>query len=265
MGETQKQPAGDAASVDAEEIAKFSAMAEAWWDPEGKFRPLHRFNPVRLAFIRDRLCAHFGRDSLADKPLKGLKLLDVGCGGGLLSEPLARLGAEVTGLDAAEKNIRIAALHAAESGLKIDYRHGSVEALAAEALTGGRQRFDAVLNMEVVEHVADVESFLTASAALVRPGGLMILATLNRTPKAFLLAIVGAEYLLRWLPRGTHDWRRFLRPSELARALRQADMEVTEMTGVAYNPLTDSWRLAPRDLDVNYMLVATRAESAGRS
>jgi 2-polyprenyl-6-hydroxyphenyl methylase/3-demethylubiquinone-9 3-methyltransferase len=260
MGETDTQPAGAAASVDAEEIAKFSAMAEAWWDPEGKFRPLHRFNPVRLAFIRDRLCAHFGRDPLADKPLKGLKVLDVGCGGGLLSEPLARLGAEVTGLDAAEKNIRIAALHAGEAGLKIDYRHGSVEALAE-----GSGRFDAVMNMEVVEHVADVESFLTASAGLVRPGGVMILATLNRTPKAFLLAIVGAEYLLRWLPRGTHNWRRFLRPSELARALRQADMEVTEMTGVAYNPLTDSWRLAPRDLDVNYMLVATRAESAGKS
>ncbi|WP_193368546.1 bifunctional 2-polyprenyl-6-hydroxyphenol methylase/3-demethylubiquinol 3-O-methyltransferase UbiG [Pelagibius marinus] len=259
MGETERQPGAGAASVDAEEIAKFSAMAEAWWDPEGKFRPLHRFNPVRLAFIRDRLCAHFGRDPLAENPLKGLKLLDVGCGGGLLSEPLARLGAEVTGLDAAEKNIRIASLHAAEAGLNIDYRHGSVEALAE---SGGR--FDAVMNMEVVEHVADVESFLSASAALVRPGGLMILATLNRTPKAFLLAIVGAEYLLRWLPRGTHDWRRFLRPSELARALRQADMEVTEMTGVAYNPLTDSWRLAPRDLDVNYMLVAARPEAAGK-
>ncbi|GAB4394236.1 MAG: bifunctional 2-polyprenyl-6-hydroxyphenol methylase/3-demethylubiquinol 3-O-methyltransferase UbiG [Kiloniellaceae bacterium] len=251
---------GDSASIDAEEIAKFSAMAETWWDPDGKFRPLHRFNPVRLGFIRDRLCAHFGRDPLKDNPLKGLKLLDVGCGGGLLSEPLARLGAEVTGLDAAEKNIRIAALHAEESGLEIDYRHGSVEALADSGAA-----FDAVLNMEVVEHVADVGSFLSASAAVVRPGGLMILATLNRTPKAFLLAIVGAEYVLRWLPRGTHDWRRFLKPSELARALRPAGLEVTEMTGVAYNPLTDSWRLAPRDLDVNYMLVAQRGETAGKN
>lgn len=258
MAQAETEPAAGAASIDAEEVAKFSAMAEAWWDPEGKFRPLHRFNPVRLAFIRDRLCVHFGRDPLAEQPLQGLKVLDVGCGGGLLCEPLARLGAEVTGLDAAEKNIKVAGLHAAESGLKIDYRHGSVEALAE-----GKARFDAVLNMEVVEHVADVDSFLAASATLVRPGGLMILATLNRTPKAFLLAIVGAEYLLRWLPRGTHDWRRFLRPSELARALRPAGMEVTEMTGVAYNPLTDSWRLAPRDLDVNYMLVAERAESAG--
>ncbi len=258
MEQAEAQDAAAAASIDSEEIAKFTAMAEAWWDPEGKFRPLHRFNPVRLAFIRDRLCAHFDRDPLADQPLKGLTLLDLGCGGGLLSEPLARLGAEVTGLDAAEKNIRIARLHAEESGLSIDYRHGSAEALAQ-----GPTRFDAVLNMEVVEHVADVDSFLAASAALVRPGGVMIVATLNRTPKAFLLAIVGAEYVLRWLPRGTHDWRRFLRPSELARALRGAGLDIAEMTGVAYNPLTDAWRLAPRDLDVNYMLVAVKAGSGG--
>ena len=258
MGTAQAPDAVTAASVDSEEIAKFAAMAEAWWDPEGKFRPLHRFNPVRLAFIRDRLCSHFGRDPLADRPLSGLKLLDVGCGGGLLAEPLARLGAEVTGLDAAEKNVKVAGLHAEESGLAIDYRHGSVEALAA-----GPAQFDAVLNMEVVEHVADVESFMAASAALVRPGGLMVVATLNRTPKAFLLAIVGAEYLLRWLPRGTHDWRRFLRPSELARVLRGAGLDIAEMTGVAYNPLTDRWRLAPRDLDVNYMLVAVKGANDG--
>jgi 2-polyprenyl-6-hydroxyphenyl methylase/3-demethylubiquinone-9 3-methyltransferase len=249
----------DAPSIDSEEIAKFAAMAEAWWDPTGKFRPLHRFNPVRLAYIRDRLCARFGRDPKAERPLKGLRLLDVGCGGGLLSEPLARLGAEVTGLDAAARNIKVAALHAEESGLKIDYRHGSVEELAA-----GGARFDAVLNMEVVEHVADVGGFLAASATLVKPGGLMILATLNRTPKAFLLAIVGAEYLLRWLPRGTHDWRRFVRPSEAAAALRGCGLEIEEMTGVAYNPLTDGWRLAPRDLDVNYMLMAVRPADAGK-
>jgi len=255
MGQADAQDAATAASIDSEEIAKFAAMAEAWWDPEGKFRPLHRVNPVRLGFIRDRLCARFDRDPLSDGPLAGLKLLDVGCGGGLLSEPLARLGAEVTGLDAAEKNIRIAALHAAESGLPIDYRHGSVEALAQ-----GGERFDAVLNMEVVEHVADVESFIAASATLVKPGGVMILSTLNRTPKAFLLAIVGAEYLLRWLPRGTHDWRRFLRPSELARTLRHAGLDIAEMAGIAYNPLTDTWRLAPRDLDVNYMLVAVKGD-----
>ena len=244
-----------APSIDEAEVAKFAAMAEAWWDPHGKFRPLHRFNPVRLAYIRDRLCARFGRDPLAERPLQGLKVLDVGCGGGLLSEPLARLGAEVTGLDAAERNIRVAALHAEESGLKIDYRHLSVEELAA-----GAARFDAVLNMEVVEHVADVGAFLEASARLVRPGGVMVLATLNRTPKAFLMAIVGAEYLLRWLPRGTHDWRRFLRPSELAAALRPAGLTIEEVTGVAYNPLTDGWRLAPRDLDVNYMMLAARPD-----
>jgi len=247
-----------AASIDAEEIAKFTAIAEAWWDPEGDFRPLHRVNPVRLGFIRDRLCAHFGRDPKADKPLKGLKLLDVGCGGGLLCEPLARLGAEMTGLDAAEKNIRIASLHAGESGVEVDYRHGSVEELAESGAL-----FDAVLTMEVVEHVADVAGFLAAAATLVRPGGLMFLSTLNRTPKAFLMAIVGAEYVLRWLPRGTHDWRRFLRPSELAAALRRAGLDVTEMTGVAYNPLNDGWRLAPRDLDVNYMMLAEKPAAAG--
>src|SRR3546814_12861 len=248
--------AGRAASIDDAEVAKFAAMAEAWWDPEGKFRPLHRFNPVRLAYIRDRLCGRFGRDPKADKPLQGLALLDVGCGGGLLSEPLARLGAAVTGIDAAPQNIAVAALHAEESGLAIDYRHLSVEELAARPA-----RFDAVLNMEVVEHVADVGSFLAASAALVRPGGMMFLATLNRTPKAFLMAVVGAEYLLRWLPRGTHDWRRFQRPSELAAALRGTGLEIEEITGVAYNPLTDAWRLAPRDLDVNYMMLAVRAEN----
>lgn len=242
-----------AASVDPAEIAKFTAMAEAWWDPDGKFRPLHRFNPVRLEYIRDRLCRHFGRNPKDKRPLAGLRLLDIGCGGGLLSEPLARLGAEMTGLDAAEKNIRIAALHAAESKLDIDYRHATAEDLAAAGDT-----FDAVLNMEVVEHVADVDSFLGASAALVRPGGVMIVATLNRTPKSFLLAIVGAEYVLRWLPRGTHEWRRFVRPSELSQGLRRAGLEIAEMTGVAFNPLTDRWRLAPRDLDVNYMILAER-------
>lgn len=253
MGEAAA--ARGAASIDEAEVAKFAAMADAWWDPQGDFRPLHRFNPVRLAYIRDRLCQHFGRDPKAERPLKGLKLLDVGCGGGLLSEPLARLGAAVTGLDAAEPNVKAASLHAEQSGLAIDYRHTSVEALAEQPA-----RFDAVLNMEVVEHVADIGAFLDASAKLVRPGGLMFLATLNRTPKAFLMAIVGAEYLLRWLPRGTHDWRRFRRPSELAGALRRAGLEVEEVVGVAYNPLTDAWRLAPRDLDVNYMMLAVRPE-----
>ena len=242
-----------AASIDAREVAKFSAMAEAWWDPNGKFRPLHQLNPVRLRFVRDRVCAHLGRDPLAERPLEGLRILDVGCGGGLLCEPLSRLGAQVTGIDAAEKNIRIAELHAAQSGLEIDYRHASAEDLAAAGA-----RFDVVLNMEVVEHVADVGGFLTACAALVAPGGASVVATLNRTPKSFLLAIVGAEYVLRWLPRGTHDWRRFLRPSELVGHLRGTGLEVTEMTGVVYDPVVARWRLS-RDLGVNYMLFAVRA------
>ncbi len=213
------------ASVDPGEVAKFAALAGEWWDPAGTFAPLHRLNPARLTFIRDRIAAHAGRDPLAERPLAGLRVLDIGCGGGLLCEPMARLGAAVTGIDAAEKNVAVAAEHAAEAGLDIDYRHSTAEALAAEARAaetrsaeigaGNGAGFDLVLNMEVVEHVADVAAFLQASAALVAPGGAMALATLNRTPKSFALAIVGAEYVLRWLPRGTHDWRRFLRPSEL--------------------------------------------------
>ena len=242
----------ESASIDPAEVAKFSALAEEWWDPAGKFRPLHRFNPTRLAFVRDRAAARFGRDPGAERPLEGLSVLDIGCGGGLLAEPLARLGARVTGIDASARNVNIATLHAARSGLEIDYRHA-----AAEELADAGEAFDLVLNMEVVEHVADVSAFLAASAALVKPGGAMVAATLNRTPKAFLLAVVGAEYLLRWLPPGTHDWRRFQRPSELAGPLRAAGLEVAEITGVAYNPLTDAWRLS-RDTDVNYMMLAVR-------
>ena len=245
-------PKAQAASVDAQEIAKFTAMAEAWWDPNGKFRPLHQLNPVRLRFIRDRVCARLGRDPLTERPLEGLRMLDVGCGGGLLCEPLTRLGAQVTGIDAAEKNIRVAALHAENAGLRIEYRHAAAEDLAAAG-----ERFDAVLNMEVVEHVADVAGFMATCAALVAPGGAMVAATLNRTPKSYLLAIVGAEYVLRWLPLGTHDWRRFLRPSELAGHLRRAGLEVAELIGVTYNPLSASWRLS-RDLDVNYMVLAEK-------
>jgi 2-polyprenyl-6-hydroxyphenyl methylase/3-demethylubiquinone-9 3-methyltransferase len=227
-------------------------MAEEWWDPAGKLRPLHKLNPTRLAFLRDRVAAHFGRDPLAERPLGGLSILDIGCGGGLLAEPLSRLGAKVVGIDASEPNVRVASLHAAEGGLEIDYRHAT-----AERLAGSGEGFDVVLNMEIVEHVADLDAFLAASSALVKPGGAMVVATLNRTPKAFLLGIVGAEYLLRWLPPGTHDWRRFVRPSELARALDKGGLTVAEITGMAYNPLTDSWRLA-RDVDVNYMVFAVK-------
>jgi 2-polyprenyl-6-hydroxyphenyl methylase/3-demethylubiquinone-9 3-methyltransferase len=240
------------ASVDPTEVARFSALAEEWWDPAGKFRPLHKLNPTRLAFVRDRVAGHFGRDPLAGQPFDGLTILDIGCGGGLLAEPLRRLGARVTGIDASGRNVEVAALHAAQGGLEGDYRHATAERLAEAG-----ESFDVVLNMEVVEHVADLNAFLDASSALVKPGGAMVVATLNRTPKAFLLGILGAEYLLRWLPPGTHDWRRFVRPSELARALGAGGLSVTEIAGMTYNPLTDAWRLA-RDTDVNYMVLAVK-------
>jgi 2-polyprenyl-6-hydroxyphenyl methylase/3-demethylubiquinone-9 3-methyltransferase len=241
------------ASLDPAEAAKFAAMADAWWDPQGKFRPLHKFNPTRIAFIRDRVAAHLGRDPLGNRPLAGLRLLDIGCGGGLLAEPMARLGAQVTGIDAVERNVLIARLHGERGGLAIDYRAATPEELVPEGPT-----FDVVLNMEVIEHVADRAAFLAACCDLLADDGLMVIATINRTAKAFALAIVGAEYILRWLPIGTHDWRKFLRPSELAAGLRPHGVEFGEITGVSYNPLTDTWSLT-RDLDVNYMVVAKRA------
>jgi 2-polyprenyl-6-hydroxyphenyl methylase/3-demethylubiquinone-9 3-methyltransferase len=251
-------PQANDPTVDEAEIAKFARMAEEWWDPDGKFRPLHKFNPVRLAFLRNRIAEHFGRDITDDDPFDSLTVVDIGCGGGLLTEPMARLGATVTGIDAAEQNIEVARIHAGNMGLTIEYEAASSTDFAA---TG--RRFDVVLNMEVVEHVPDPQAFLTDCAALLRPGGLMFLATLNRTAKAYLLAVVGAEYVLGWLPRGTHDWRRFLRPSELAAALRPAGLSLLELTGVVYNPLRDQWRLAPRDLDVNYMAVAGKPTGNG--
>jgi 2-polyprenyl-6-hydroxyphenyl methylase/3-demethylubiquinone-9 3-methyltransferase len=235
-----------------EEVARFTAMAEAWWDPKGKFKPLHQINPVRIAYIRDFVCQHFGHDALGAKPLEGLKLLDIGCGGGLLCEPMTRLGASVTGIDAGDKNITVASLHAEQSGLDIDYRHQLPEDLAKT-----KGSFDVVLNMEVIEHVADVDAFLTASAALVRPGGVMVLSTLNRTLKAFALAKIGAEYIMRWLPAGTHDWRKFVKPSELARGLRPNGVEVVDITGMVYSPLKDAWALS-KDLDVNYLVCAIK-------
>ena len=237
------------ASVDPAEIAKFTAMAEAWWDPQGKFRPLHRLNPVRLTYIRDSCAARFKREGKGARPLAGLSLVDIGCGGGLLCEPLTRLGARVTGIDAGARNIAIARSHAADGELAIDYRQATAESLAAAG-----ERFDVVLSMEVVEHVADPAGFLASCAELVAPGGLLIVATLNRTAKSFAFAIVGAEYLLRWLPRGTHDWRRFLRPSEIAGMVRSQGLALGEAMGVVYSPLGDNWRLSASDLDVNYML-----------
>jgi 2-polyprenyl-6-hydroxyphenyl methylase / 3-demethylubiquinone-9 3-methyltransferase len=244
--------AGAVSTIDADEVARFSAIADAWWDPEGKFKPLHRFTPTRLTFIRDRIAARFGRDTQAPQPLAGLRLLDIGCGGGLLSEPMARLGATVIGADASEKNIAVARLHAERMGLTIDYR-----ATTAEALARAGERFDVILNMEVVEHVADVPLFMAACADMVKPGGAMIIATLNRTIKAYGLAILGAEYVLRWLPKGTHDFKKFVKPSELASALRPTGLVIEDFTGVSYNPFNDSWRLGS-DIDVNYMAFTTR-------
>ncbi|MEC9344336.1 MAG: bifunctional 2-polyprenyl-6-hydroxyphenol methylase/3-demethylubiquinol 3-O-methyltransferase UbiG, partial [Pseudomonadota bacterium] len=222
------------------------------WDTDGPFRPLHQFNPIRLRFIRDRIAEHFGRDALAANPLQGLRLLDIGSGGGLLAEPLTRLGAQVIGIDAAEKNIKVATLHAELAGLSIDYRHTTAETLLEQG-----ECFDVVLNMEVVEHVSDVELFVSRCAAMVRPGGLMFVATINRTPKAWALAIFAAENVLRWLPRGTHDYARLVRPAELEAPMQAAGLAVIDRTGVFYNPLADRWNLS-RDMDVNYMLLARR-------
>ncbi|MGC4026687.1 MAG: bifunctional 2-polyprenyl-6-hydroxyphenol methylase/3-demethylubiquinol 3-O-methyltransferase UbiG [Mesorhizobium sp.] len=239
-------------TIDPEEVERFSRIAAQWWDPAGKFRPLHKFNPVRLAYIRDQVAARSGRDPLAARPLEGVRILDIGCGGGLLCEPMARLGATVVGVDPAERNIEVARLHAAESGLEIDYR-----ATTAEALADAGEQFDVVLNMEVVEHVADIDLFISRTSEMVKPGGLMFVATINRTLKALGLAIIGAEYVLRWLPRGTHRYDKFVRPQELETPLSKAGMVVIDRTGVSYNPLADRWSRS-KDMDVNYMLLAER-------
>jgi len=253
----QNAGAGKAKSVDPDEIAHFSAMAATWWDPKGPFKPLHKLNPTRIAFIRDNLCAHFGRDPLSDKPLEGLRILDIGCGGGLLCEPMSRLGAHMVGADAAEKNIKTARTHADEMGLDIDYRH-----ISAEELAGQGEKFDAILNMEVIEHVADIPSFLNACHDLLREEGCMCMSTLNRTLKSWATAIAGAEYILRWLPKGTHDWQKFLKPSELVRALRQSGFEAHNITGMTYQVLKDEWALHSRDFSVNYLLLAQKQKSA---
>lgn len=234
-----------------EEIARFTAMAEAWWDPAGKFKPLHRFNPVRLAFMRRHFAAYFGRDESLMRPFEGLTLLDVGSGGGLLSEPLARMGFTVTGIDAGDKNVTVARLHAEQSGVEVDYRVATPEQLPPG------EAYDVVLSMEVVEHVPDVSAFLGHAAAHLKPGGVFMGATLNRTAKAWALAVVGAEYVLGWLPKGTHDWHKFVRPSEFAAMLRDHGITVRKMAGMAFNPLSDTWR-ETETLDVNYMLFGVK-------
>jgi 2-polyprenyl-6-hydroxyphenyl methylase / 3-demethylubiquinone-9 3-methyltransferase len=245
--------AGTGASVDAEEIARFDALADTWWDPHGPMRPLHAMAPLRIGFVRDRAAQAFGRDIAGPKPFNGLALLDIGCGGGLMAEPMTRLGFAVTAIDAAEKNVAVARRHAAQMGLAIDYRAEPVEAIA-----GSGEQFDIVLALEVVEHVADLDGFVAAAVSALKPGGLMILSTLNRTAKAFALAIVGAEYVLGWLPRGTHDWRKFVQPAELAASLRDAGASVVEFAGTSYNPLAGRWNIT-RDLGVNFFAVARKA------
>lgn len=240
-------------TINPDEIAKFAAMAEEWWDPTGKFKPLHKFNPVRLGYIRDKAIGHFGRDATKRRPFEGLRILDIGCGGGLLSEPMARLGADVVGIDAGEKNIRIAKLHADQSGLEIDYR-----ATTAEALAAAGEQFDIVLNMEVVEHVDNVPLYMKSCADLVAPGGLLFTATINRTLRAYAFAIVGAEQVLRWLPKGTHDYAKFLTPEEISALVSRNGLKVVEKTGVVFHPLADEWRPS-RDTGINYMVLAEKA------
>ncbi|MGB0695311.1 MAG: bifunctional 2-polyprenyl-6-hydroxyphenol methylase/3-demethylubiquinol 3-O-methyltransferase UbiG [Rhodospirillaceae bacterium] len=243
---------GGGGSAVAEELAKFSALADKWWDPEGEFKPLHQFNPVRLTFLRDGFARHFGRDAMTHRPFEGLTLLDVGCGGGLLCEPLARMGFSVTGIDAAKKNIGTASVHAERNGLDITYRCATPEILAAEGLS-----YDVVVTMEVVEHVADPGQFLRSVAGMVRPGGAMAAATLNRTMKSLAMAKIGAEYVLRWLPPGTHDWRKFVKPSEMIAHLRAAGMSVKDLRGMTFTPVSGAWSIT-RDVSVNYMLWAEK-------
>lgn len=243
-------------TLDEREVERFRALAAKWWDPEGEFAPLHAIGPERLRFLREQLVRHFGRDANAARPLEGLRIADIGCGGGLVSEPLARLGASVTGIDPAEENVAAARAHAAESGLEIDYRAARVEDLAAEGA-----KFDAVIALEVVEHVPDVPAFVGVCAQVLRPGGMMLLSTINRTAKAFALAIVGAEYVLRWLPRGTHQWDRFVTPEELHDALAASGLTETARRGLTYNPLSRAWRLSD-DTSVNYFMAAAKPAAA---
>jgi len=240
-------------TIDPSEVAKFEAMAAEWWDPNGKFKPLHMLNPCRLDYITSQIAAEFDRDLGMESPFAGLRILDIGCGGGLLSEPMARLGAEVVGADAAARNIPVAQVHAEQSGLTIDYRHTS-----AEALADAGEQFDVVLNMEVVEHVADPQAYLTACQQLLRPGGLHICSTINRNAKSYAMAIVGAEYVMRWLPKGTHEWKKFITPDELYALLEIAGLSPVDRKGFVFNPVTWQWSLSAKDLSVNYVTASVK-------
>ena len=244
-------------TVDPAEVAKFEAMAAEWWNPAGKFKPLHMLNPCRLDYITGQISAEFDRDLAHPTPFAGLRLLDIGCGGGLLSEPMARLGAWVVGADAAARNIPVARLHAEQAGLDIDYRHTTAEELAAAG-----EEFDVVLNMEVVEHVSDPLAYLTACRQLLKPGGLMICSTLNRNPKSYLMAIIGAEHVMRWLPKGTHDWTKFITPDELFDLIRQAGLDPVDRKGMVFNPLGWTWGLSARDLSCNYVTASIKRPAA---
>ncbi|MFZ9198441.1 MAG: bifunctional 2-polyprenyl-6-hydroxyphenol methylase/3-demethylubiquinol 3-O-methyltransferase UbiG [Paracoccaceae bacterium] len=240
-------------TIDPAEVAKFEAMAAEWWDPNGKFKPLHLMNPCRLDYITTQIEAEFDRNLAETAPFAGLRILDIGCGGGLLSEPMARLGATVVGADAAPRNIPVAQVHAEQSGLTIDYRHTTAEDLAAAG-----EQFDVVLNMEVVEHVADPLAYLTACQQLLKPGGLMICSTLNRNPKSFVMAIIGAEWVMRWLPKGTHDWAKFITPDELYGLIRQAGLDPVDKKGMVFNPVSWRWAVSDRDLSVNYVTASVK-------
>lgn len=241
-----------ATTIDDAEVARFSAIAAEWWSPTGKFRPLHKFNPVRLAYIKERVCQHFNIDPSKPKPFEGLRILDIGCGGGLLCEPMARLGAEIVGADASETNIEVAKIHAEQTNVTVDYRATTSEDLAAAG-----EKFDIILNMEVVEHVADVDLFMASCCEMVKPGGLMFMATINRTAKARMLAIFMAEKVLRWLPVGTHEFEKLVKPDELEAAFTKGGLSLLDESGVTYNPILDRWSKS-KDMDVNYMVLATK-------
>lgn len=240
-------------TVDADEVAKFEAMAAEWWDPNGKFKPLHMLNPCRLDYITAQIAAEFGRDLKTRQPFKGLRLLDIGCGGGLLSEPMARLGATVVGADAAPRNIPVAQIHAEQSGLTIDYRN-----VPAESLVEDGEVFDVILNMEVIEHVSDPPAFLKACNSLLKPGGLMICSTINRNPKSYMMAIIGAEYVMRWLPKGTHEFNKFITPDELFELIKTAELEPVDRKGFVFNPVAWSWSISDKDLSVNYVTASVK-------